>query len=90
MDPKHLFVTREIITKDAIEFGEWLSRESIPRLVRAARRLSERVARADTLRLIMETVKVGSDLASLLAVERERERFIHLQICICQHKEINT
>ncbi|CAG4989093.1 unnamed protein product [Colias eurytheme] len=56
MDPKHLHVTREILTKEAIEFGEWLSRECV-RAAARRRRLSERDARAETLRIIMEVIQ---------------------------------
>ncbi|XP_038208125.1 obscurin isoform X8 [Zerene cesonia] len=54
MDPNKLLVTRDILTNEAIEFGEWLSRECVCGAARARRRLSEREARAETLRIIME------------------------------------
>ncbi|KAL0901988.1 hypothetical protein ABMA27_007123 [Loxostege sticticalis] len=50
--------TPDIMTKEAIEFGEWLSREVVAALVRARRRPSETRARALTLRDNMEVEDV--------------------------------
>ncbi|KAI8437960.1 hypothetical protein MSG28_010624 [Choristoneura fumiferana] len=47
MDTEH---DTDIMTKEALDFGEWLSRVAVPALLRRRTRLSERRARATTLR----------------------------------------
>ncbi|XP_068626397.1 obscurin [Battus philenor] len=44
--------------REAIEFGEWISRVAVPELLRGRRSLSESWARADTLRMEMEVEDV--------------------------------
>ncbi|KAG6445947.1 hypothetical protein O3G_MSEX004176 [Manduca sexta] len=50
--------TQDIMTREAIEFGERLSRVAVPALVGRRRRLSERRARALTLQIIMDVEDV--------------------------------